>query len=55
LLRLVEILAERRVKNSSKIIVDFVSRNYFPIEESLVICEKKGAIEASAVLYRRKG
>lgn len=55
LLRLVELLAEKRVKNHSKLIVDFVSRNYFPIDECLKICEKKGAIEASAVLYRRKG
>lgn len=25
-----------------------------PIDECLKICEKKGAVEASAVLYRRK-
>ena len=39
-------------KYKSKI-VDFVSRRYFPIDESLRICEEKGALEASAVLYKR--
>jgi hypothetical protein len=52
---MVDILAERKIKGSSKLIVDLVSRNYFPIDESLLICEKKGAVEACAVLYRRKG
>ena len=52
LLHFVEILCEKKFKNQ---IVEFVSRNYFPIDRSLEICEKKGAAEASAVLYRRKG
>jgi hypothetical protein len=39
LLRLVEILCERKGKGSAQTVVDFVSRNYFPIEESLAICE----------------
>ena len=52
LLHFVEILCEKKFKNQ---IVEFVGRNYFPIDESLVICESKGALEASAVLYKRKG
>lgn len=50
-----ELLAEKRVKNHSKLIVELVSRNYMPIEECLKICEKRNAVEASAVLQRRKG
>lgn len=52
---MIEILAERKIKNSNKILVDFVQRNYFPIDECLAICEKKGITEACAALYRRKG
>lgn len=52
LLLFVEILCEKKFKNQ---IVDFVSRDYFPIDESLAICDKKGALEASAVLNKRKG
>ena len=37
------------------LVVDYVSKNYFPIEECLKICEKKDSIEACAVLYRRQG
>ena len=48
-------LAEKRVKNHAKLIVELVQRVYMPIDECLKICEKKGAIEASAVLQRRKG
>jgi hypothetical protein len=36
-------------------LVEFVQRNYFPVDECLKICEEKGALEASAVLHRRKG
>jgi hypothetical protein len=32
-----------------------VGRNYLPVEESLVICERFGAVEACAVLNKRKG
>jgi len=52
LLLLLEILCEKKFKSK---IVDYVSRSYFPIEQSLVICQQKGSLEASAVLYRRKG
>ena len=52
LLQFVEILCEKKYKNH---LVDFVGRNYFPIDESLAICESKHALEASAVLYKRKG
>ena len=45
-----EILCSKKYKSK---IVDFVSRSYFPIDESLKICEEKGADEASAVLYKR--
>ena len=50
LLHFVEILCEKKFRSK---IVEYVSRSYFPIEESLKICEQKGALEASAVLYRR--
>lgn len=50
LLSFVEILCHKKYKAK---IVDFVSRSYFPIDESLKICEQRGALEASAVLYKR--
>ena len=46
----VETLCHKRYRSK---IVEYVSRQYFPIEESLKICEAKGALEASAVLYKR--
>lgn len=55
LIRIVEILAEKKVKNNTLTIVDFVSRNYFPVDECLAVCEEKNQTEACAVLYRRKG
>ena len=50
LLQFVEILCHKKYRSK---IVDYVSRSYFPIDESLRICEEKGAQEASAVLYKR--
>lgn len=50
LLQFVDILCSKRYKGK---IVDYVSRSYFPINESLKICEERGALEASAVLYKR--
>lgn len=50
LLQFVEILCHKKYQSR---IVDYVSRSYFPIDESLKICEEKGALEASAVLYKR--
>lgn len=41
LIRIVEILAEKKVKNNTLTIVDFVSRNYFPVDECLAVCEQK--------------
>lgn len=41
LIKIVEILAERKVKNNTLTIVDFVSRNYFPVDECLAVCEQK--------------
>jgi hypothetical protein len=52
LLLFVEILCEKKFRSK---IVNYVSRDYFPIDESLKICEEKKALEASAVLYKRKG
>ena len=50
LLHFVEILCYRKYRSK---LVDFVQRSYFPIDESLRICEEKKALEACAVLYRR--
>ena len=50
LLHFVEILCHKKYRSK---IVEFVSRSYFPIDESLKICEEKDAKEASAVLYKR--
>ena len=50
LLHFVDILCNKKYKSK---IVDFVQRSYFPIDESLAICKKKQALEASAVLYKR--
>ena len=50
MLHFVEILCHKKYRGK---IVEFVSRNYFPIDESLKICEEKGALEASAVLCKR--
>lgn len=52
LLIFVELLCEKKFRPK---IVEFVSRNYFPVDQCLKICEEKGALEASAVLQRRKG
>lgn len=46
---------DKKVKNHNKTLVEYVSRSYWPIDECLTICEKKNAIEAQAVLQRRKG
>jgi len=35
--------------------MEYVQREYFPIEDCLQICEEKGVIDACAVLYKRKG
>jgi hypothetical protein len=52
LLIFVEILCEKKFRSR---IVEYVSRNYFPVDQSLKICVEKEALEASAVLNRRKG
>jgi len=52
MLRVVEICCERKFKHK---ILDFVTRSYFPIDSCLKICEKKGILDACAVLYKRKG
>jgi tetratricopeptide (TPR) repeat protein len=35
--------------------MEYVSRDYFPIDDCLEICEEKGIKDACAVLYKRKG
>ena len=35
--------------------MEYMQRDYFPIEECLKICEDKGVMDACAILYRRKG
>ncbi len=50
LLHFVEILCHKKYRAK---IVEYVSRSYFPIDESLKICLEKGALEASAVLHKR--
>jgi hypothetical protein len=52
ILRLVDILCEKKFRNQ---ITDYVARIYFPIDETLAICERRGATEACAVLFKRKG
>jgi hypothetical protein len=52
ILRLVDILCEKKFRNR---ITEYVSRIYFPIDETLAICEGRGATEACAVLFKRKG
>lgn len=39
----------------SKFAMEYMKRDYFPIEECLQICEEKGIMDACAILYRRKG
>lgn len=40
LLRLCELVAEEKVRNKQLSLVELVSREYFPIDESIRICEK---------------
>lgn len=42
-------------KKYRKIASTYVSRDYFPIDESLEICEREGVADACAILYKRKG
>lgn len=56
LLRLCELLAEDKVlRNKSLTLEELVSREYFPIDEAIRICEKYQREEALAVLYKRQG
>ena len=49
---LTKILCKR---NYRKYAMEYMQRDYFPIEECLKICEDKGIMDACAILYRRKG
>ena len=55
LIMMIELLAANKVKHATRHLVDYVSRDYCPLDESLKICEKRNQTEACAVLYRRKG
>jgi len=35
--------------------MEYVSRDYFPIDDCLSICQENGITDACAVLLRRKG
>lgn len=50
MLLFVEILCHKKYRNK---ICDYVTRSYFPIGESLKICEEREALEASAILCKR--
>ena len=52
ILKFVNILCEKKYRNKA---MEYVSREYFPIEDCLKICEQKGVKDACAVLYKRKG
>lgn len=52
IIRLVQILNEKKYRKRA---MEYVQRDYFPINECLQICEGKGAKDASAALYKRKG
>jgi len=47
ILKLVHILCERKYR---KLAMEYVQREYFPIEDCLQICREKGALDAQAVL-----
>jgi tetratricopeptide (TPR) repeat protein len=38
-----------------QIAASYVSRDYFPIDECLEICEREKVVDACAILYKRKG
>lgn len=52
ILKLVRILCEKKFR---KYALDYMQKDYFPIDECLEICEDKGVQDACAILYRRKG
>lgn len=52
IIKLVQILCTKKYKKKA---IDYVSRDYFPIDECLAICEKEGVTDACAILYKRKG
>ena len=50
--KLVSILCAKKYR---KIAINYVSRDYFPIDECLEICEREDVADACAILYKRKG
>lgn len=52
IIKLVTILCTKKYRSKC---ADYVTRDYFPIDECLEICEKEEVIDACAILYKRKG
>lgn len=52
ILELTRIVCKKQYRKNA---MEYVQREYFPIEECLKICEDKGITDACAVLYKRKG
>lgn len=50
--KLVNILCTKQYR---KMAIEYVSRDYFPIDECLEICEREDVKDACAILYKRKG
>lgn len=52
IIELTRIVCKKQYRKNA---MEYVQREYFPIEDCLQICEEKGVIDACAVLYKRKG
>ena len=52
IIKLVGILCDKKYR---KVAMEYVSRDYFPIDDCLAILEEKDVKDACAVLYKRKG
>lgn len=52
IIKLVSILCDKKYR---KVAMEYVSRDYFPIDDCLSILEEKDVKDACAVLYKRKG
>jgi len=50
--KLVNILTQKKYRKQA---INYVKRDYFPIDESLEILENAGVTDACAILYKRKG
>lgn len=52
IIELTKILCKRKYRKQA---MEYMQRDYFPIEDCLEICEGKGVRDACAILYRRRG